>query len=110
MSLDKLSITLYDLLGYLLPGYLLLVGCSLAEASFFTSSLFALSRISANPISTAIAAYFLGQTSHALSSILKNKRHKWFDDGGRYSLKPEISKEVDKALKDAYELKLEDNK
>lgn len=107
MSLDKLSITLYDLLGYLLPGYLLLLACSVAEASFFSSNLFALSKISSNPISNAIAAYFLGQVSHAISSILKFKRHKWFDDGGRYALKPEITKEVDSALKDSYTLNVE---
>lgn len=50
MGLDKISVTLYDLLGYLLPGYVLLLACSVAEASFWGSSVFALSRISRNPI------------------------------------------------------------
>ncbi len=61
MGLDKISVTLYDLLGYLLPGYVLLLASSVAEASYWErSSLFSVSSIGHNPVLAAIAAYFLG--------------------------------------------------
>ena len=109
MGLDKISVTLYDLLGYLLPGYILLLACSIAEASFWESSLFALSRISRNPVLCIIVAYFLGQISHALGSWIKIKRYKWFDDRGNYSLNPEVKKRVVEALEETYGLKLKDD-
>lgn len=109
MGLDKISVTLYDLLGYLLPGYILLLACSVAEASFWESSLFALSRISRNPFLCIIVAYFLGQISHAIGSWVKIKRYKWFDDHGNYSLNPEVKKRVVEALEEAYGLKLKDD-
>src|ERR1041385_1053036 len=110
MGLDKLSLTLYDLLGYLLPGYVMLLACSLVEASFSSSSLFALATLSGHPISSAIAAYFLGQIVHAIGSTLKNRKYRWFSDGGRYALKSEIQNEVERALREAYALKFDPNK
>lgn len=109
MGLDKISVTLYDLLGYLLPGYILLLACSVAEASFWESSLFALSRISHNPVLCIVVAYFLGQTSHAIGSWIKIKRYKWFDDRGAYSLNPEIRKRAVEVLEETYGLKLKDD-
>src|SRR4051812_34756124 len=109
MGLDKISVTLYDLLGYLLPGYILLLACSVAEASFWESSLFALSRISRNPVLCSIVAYFLGQISHAIGSWIKVKRYKWFDGRGNYSLNPEIKKRVVETLEETYGLKLKDD-
>lgn len=109
MSLDKITVTLYDLLGYLLPGYVLLLACCIAEASFWSSSLFALSRIGRNPILSAIVAYFLGQTSHGIASLIKTKKYKLFDDRGRYRLNAEVSERIVEALKETYALKLEPN-
>lgn len=110
MGLDKISVTLYDLLGYLLPGYVLLLACSVAEASFWGSSAFALSRISRNPILSAVVAYFLGQASHAVGSWIKTKRYRWFDDRGSYRLNPEITERVSQVLQETYGLKLEEDK
>ncbi len=109
MGLDKITVTLYDLLGYLLPGYVLLFACSVLEASFWGSSVFALSHIGSNPILSAIVAYFLGQTSHAIASIFKSNKYRWFDDRGRYSLNPEIKQRVITALTEAYAINLEVN-
>jgi len=107
LGLDKVTVTLYDLLGYLLPGYILLFACSILEASFWGSSVFALSQIGRNPILSAIVAYFLGQTSHAIASIIKSKKHRWFNDRGRYGLNPQINKRVVAALKETYAIDLE---
>lgn len=71
MSLDKLNVTLYDLLGYLLPGFVLLLACSVAEATFGTTHILALSRVAANPIPSTIAAYFLGHICHGIGSGLQ---------------------------------------
>jgi hypothetical protein len=109
LGLDKITVTLYDLLGYLLPGYILLFACSMLEASFYGTSMFALSRMGKNPILSAIVAYFLGQTSHAIASIIKSKKHRWFNDRGRYSLNPQINKRVVTALKETYAIDLEPN-
>jgi protein-S-isoprenylcysteine O-methyltransferase Ste14 len=110
MGLDKISVTLYDLLGYLLPGYVLLLACSIAEASFWGSGVFALSRISRNPILAAVVAYFLGQASHAVGSWIKTKRYKWFDDRGSYRLNPEVCEQVSQVLQETYGLKLGEDK
>lgn len=110
MGLDKISVTLYDLLGYLLPGYVLLLACSVAEASFWGSSVFALSRISRNPILSAVVAYFLGQASHAIGSWVKMKKFRWFDDRGSYRLNHEITERVTKALQETYGLEFEGDK
>lgn len=112
MGLDKISITLYDLLGYLLPGYVLLLACSMAEASFWAgSSAFALSRISRNPVLAAVAAYFLGQASHAIASLIKEKSYRWLGDRlGRYRLNQEVSERVSQVIQETYGLKLEQDK
>jgi hypothetical protein len=110
MGLDKIGVTLYDLLGYLLPGYVLLVACSVAEASFWASSLFALSRISHNLILSTISAYFLGQASHAVGSWIKTRKPKWFDNRGSYRLSPAILEQVSQVIKETYGLKLDEDK
>jgi hypothetical protein len=110
MGLDKISVTLYDLLGYLLPGYVLLLTCSVVEASYGASGVFALSHISQNPILSAVVAYFLGQTSHAIGSWLKAKRYKWFNDRGSYRLNSEIAERVSQILQETYGLEMERDK
>ncbi len=72
MSLDKISLTLYDFLGYLLPGYILTFVCSLVESTFFGSDLFSLSRISNNVLPFTVVAYFLGYVAHNIGSLLRD--------------------------------------
>lgn len=71
MSLDKISVTLYDLLGYLLPGYVLLLGAAVVEATLLKTSLFSLTGFTNNALPYAVVAYFLGQFGHALGSFFK---------------------------------------
>ena len=71
MSFDKISVTLYDILGYLLPGFVLLMGGVVAEATFVKTHLLTLAGINANPLPYIVFAYFLGQFCHATGAFLK---------------------------------------
>lgn len=105
MGFDKISVTLYDLLGYLLPGFVLLFVCSLVEASWFSSNLFALSRFKNNPLIASIAAYFLGQAGHALGSwILARTKIIKSRFGGKEVFKPgkEIEQRVQQVIRDTF--------
>lgn len=106
MSFDKISVTLYDLLGYLLPGFVLLLVCTIAEASFTGGSLFALSRIEQHPLISSIVAYFLGHASHGTGSLLIDKKHKWFTYKG-FKLSPAVMRRVSQTINEAYRLEME---
>lgn len=108
MGLDKISVTLYDLLGYLLPGYVLLTVCSFIEATFWTTDVFALSRLNNVSILSLILAYFLGHVSHGLAAWLKLAKPDWFK-GGAYTLTPAIRNRVTESLKKVYGLEVKDD-
>ncbi|MEO6390721.1 MAG: hypothetical protein ABIP75_02645, partial [Pyrinomonadaceae bacterium] len=65
MGLDKITLSLYDFFGYLLPGYILFVAASVVEATFTGFNFFALTRLNKNLVLAAAAAYFMGQIAHA---------------------------------------------
>ena len=73
MSLDKINVTLYDLLGYLLPGFILLFACSVAESTFGSTQVLTLSHLISYPLPSAIAAYFLGHICHGIGSGLQER-------------------------------------
>lgn len=77
VTLDSIKFTLYDFLGYLLPGYVLLVAASVTEASFFDTSLLAMSGIADRPLLLSVAAYFLGQAAHRIAGLVKEWRYTW---------------------------------
>lgn len=78
MKFDSISLTLFDLLGYLLPGFVFLLCFSILEATFFHSTVFSLSAVSAHPAFFSVVAYFLGHVAHALGSEVKRIRFRWF--------------------------------
>lgn len=78
MNLDKVGITLYDLIGYLLPGYVWLIALSIIEATFLRSTVLSLSNFGRHAIPFTIVAYFLGQISHSLGSQLQVWKKNWF--------------------------------
>ena len=80
MESNKITLTLFDILSYFLPGYIVLFALSIVEATFFSSDLLALSNITDNWLISSIAAYFLGQFNHRIASFLNDKRPKWFDN------------------------------
>lgn len=109
MGFDKISVTLYDLLGYLLPGFVFLLVCSLAEASWFGSSLLALSRFKSNPIAASIVAYFLGQAGHAASTwIIANTkiRKSWLGGKETYQLGTKIDQRLQQVIQETYSLEM----
>jgi len=80
MESNKITLTLFDILSFLLPGYVVLLALSIIEATFFSSDLLALSILSDNWLISSVIAYFLGQFSHRIASFLNNKRPTWFEN------------------------------
>lgn len=80
MSIDNLGLTLFDILSYLLPGYVVIFALSIVEATFFSSDLLALATIKDNWLALSVLAYFFGQFSHRIASFINNKRPSWFND------------------------------
>lgn len=107
MSLDKISLTLYDFLGYLLPGYILVLGASIVESTFLDSDLLTLSRISDNPLPFVILAYLVGVASHSVGSILKAWKFQWFS-GKPYYLSDAVFEQVRQTVKDTYNIQPEE--
>jgi hypothetical protein len=107
MGLDKISVTLYDLIGYLVPGYVLLLVLCLIEATFLSSSLFALTRVANASVPALILAYFLGHVSHGLGAWVKLKKPSLFR-GTAYALNPDVRRRVVESLKNVYGLDTKD--
>lgn len=80
MTVDKLSLTLFDILSYLLPGYIVIFAFSIVEATFLKSDLLSFMAITDNWLILSVAAYFLGQFCHRVASYIGNKRPSWFSD------------------------------
>lgn len=102
MSLDRISLTLYDFLGYLLPGFVVLIGCSLAESTFTGSALFSLSRFGEDLLLYIILAYFFGSATHRIASLLKDWQYRWFAASKSLHLSAPVFERVREVAKDAY--------
>jgi hypothetical protein len=75
VDLSKIVITLYDVFGYLLPGYVVLFACSIVEATFVGTPFLSLSRLGSQPVQFGVVAYFLGHISHSIASwVASSKR------------------------------------
>jgi len=73
MVSDKLSLTLFDILGYLLPGFVVLFTLSVLEATFLkTSSLLSLNALGGNIFLFSIVAYYLGHVCHIVATKTKD--------------------------------------
>ena len=106
MGIEKIGLTLYDFLGYLLPGYVLILSCSLAESTYLGTDLLSLSNVSGNYLPFTIAAYFLGHVSHGTGSVLKDRLYKLFTDRkGRLS--SPLFERVQESATDTYEIRLD---
>ena len=60
-DVNKLALTLYDVFGDLLPGYVVLLATSFIRGPFVGSWFFSLSLIANHPILFGIADYLLGR-------------------------------------------------
>lgn len=73
MVSDKLSLTLFDILGYLLPGFVVLFTLSLLEATFSgNSSLLSLTALGGNIFIFSIVSYYLGHVCHIVATTIKD--------------------------------------
>jgi hypothetical protein len=108
MNADKLSGTLYDLIGYVLPGYVVLVALSVAESTFCRSSLIPLSGLERNVGASTIAAYYLGHAAFALSAVLRGSRftRRW-TKSKKHRLGGILSVRVQEVIAGVYGLPLE---
>lgn len=88
MTFDKISLTFFDVLSYLLPGYILLFALSVIESSFFGTSLLAFSHLESGWFFSSVVAYFLGQTCHRLGSKIKSLRPNWFENHEQRLIRP----------------------
>ena len=78
MNIEKTSITLFDIVGYILPGFVLIIAISILVSSICDGYLLYLSDLNSNWIIVTIAAYFLGQLSHRIGSWIKIRKPNWF--------------------------------
>lgn len=101
MNLDKLAIGLYDFLGYLLPGYVVLIACSIAEATFVGTWFLSFDLIVKNPIAFAAIAYFMGHVAHAVAAGV-TKRARWLIQAATKRLAEPIASVVKSELNATY--------
>ncbi len=106
MSSDKLGLTLFDILGYLLPGYILILCGSLIEATFVHSGLLSLSNIRDNWLLYTVAAYFAGHLCHIIASLVKGRFFKHL--GQKYRESNPLYERFREALREKYHLQASD--
>ncbi len=75
MGIDKLGLSIFDMLGYLLPGYITLFAITIFEATFTKGKLFCLTTIWNNIFFFSILSYFLGVLTHSIFSIIMETYH-----------------------------------
>lgn len=80
MTFDKITLTLFDVLSYLLPGFVLLFTFSVIESTFFDTGLLAFSNLESGWLLFSVVAYFLGQTCHRIGSAIKKLKPSWFEN------------------------------
>lgn len=107
MEFNKISLTLFDVISYLLPGSVILFGLSVIEATFFPSDLLSISSIQENWLITSIIAYFLGQFSYRLASYAHNTWPTLFENR-KLRLAGSIYNHVRDLLNDMYAIKFKE--
>jgi hypothetical protein len=105
MNFEKVSLTLYDVFGYIVPGYVMLLVASLVESTFGNTTFLSIASATGNVLLSIIAAYFLGNICHSLGSLFREWHPAWFADRGLRLSDPLFHK-VRKAAKEAYGIEL----
>jgi hypothetical protein len=108
MDTEKLGLTLFDILGYLIPGYLVVFMISVFEATFLSTSFFPLVTIGNNLFLFSLMAYFLGIVCHGLSTLVQNKFSKLFSSD-QNRLNPLLSAKFFEAIADTFNIKSDNN-
>ena len=106
MNLNNITLSLFDILGYLLPGYVVLVAISLGESTFLESDLLSFLNIHNNLIIFSVVAYFFGQMCHTVASEIQNRNPKLFR-ASSYGLSNGLYRKVRRAAEEKYDLKID---
>jgi hypothetical protein len=101
MKPDSLGFTFFDLLGYVLPGIVVLLGISVLDTTMMSGNSLALSKLTEFWPLTVIVAYFLGHVAHSLGRTLKGKLYRKLLSTKRYRSKV-LREPVKKALQKDY--------
>ena len=103
MESGKLGLTLFDVLGYLLPGYVLVFCLSFIEATFLGSGYLSIASLKDNLFFSTVAAYFGGHVCHSIAASIK---HRFFRHlGENYRLNNPLYNESRRAILQTYNLK-----
>jgi len=107
MNSEKLGLTLFDIVGFLLPGYVLIFCISLIEATFLNSGYVSMQNIGDNWFFFTILAYFCGHICHNIASMVKSR---FFQHLGnkKYRLNGKIVEKVTATLAETYNLNSKD--
>ncbi len=108
MNLEKTTISLFDLFGYILPGFLTLITVILLISTLFDDSLMTISALSSNWVFTTIIAYFFGQICHSIGSWVKDKKPNWFKSKNDKRLSDPLYYHVRNSLVKSCKLELEE--
>lgn len=71
--IEKLNATLYDLLGYLLPGFVVLGTSAIAEATFFDGKFLSMETIHQQWLLFTLIAYYLGHAAQSVAASLQSR-------------------------------------
>jgi hypothetical protein len=78
MSLSNITLSLFDIFGYLLPGFVVFCAASISVSSFTGSSALSLTGSPNSILLASVAAYFLGHLCHLLAEWLYQRLGKYF--------------------------------
>lgn len=83
MESGKFGLTLFDILGYLFPGYLVVFSLSFFESTYLPTSILSFESISKNLFFFTIVAYFLGHLCHIIGSLVKDRAYRFMSKKDR---------------------------
>jgi len=103
MNLEKITTTIYDILGYVIPGFIVLFAFCIADASFVHSHSLCLQRLSKHPVFTTVLAYVSGLVCHVIAAWLKTQFPRHFDSS-KNRISERISARVHAELHEFYSI------
>jgi hypothetical protein len=108
MNIEKASISIFDLFGYILPGFVCITAIAILISSTVNESNLLISNLSSSWITLTIAAYYLGQLCHRIGSLFKVKFPKLFRSGDK-GISDHLYYHLRNSLADSCKLELKDD-
>ena len=105
MSLNSITLTLFDIFGYILPGFVVLFAVSIFESSFTSLQLLNFTESSRSILTSTVVAYFLGHLCHSLAEgLYRIVNHFLKLEGDKLS--EGLYRKLRKAEEEVYEVKI----